>query len=180
MEHPSKSNAPPSLVGEFHLNEMIARAEATPPGCFVEVGVYKGGSAWRLWQVTQAQGRMLYLYDTFEGIPHQAPIDSHSVGDFKDVEYREVYDLFAGAVVVRGIFPASAIDMPPIAFAHLDCDQYQSVLESAIYLQSRMVSGGVMWFDDSPCLAGAHRAVREIFANRVHLSSDHGKHYVVF
>ena len=176
----SKSNAPPSLVGEFHLIEMLTRAEASPPGCFVEVGVYKGGSAWRLQELAQRQHRALFLYDTFEGIPHKAYCDSHSIGDFADADYVEVARMFPLAVVVKGIFPGSAVHMPSVAFAHIDCDQYQSVLESALYLQPRMVSEGVMWFDDSPLLAGARQAVHELYANRVQLSSDHGKHYVVF
>ena len=28
---------------------------------------------------------------------------------------------------------------------------------------TRMVKGGVMWFDDAPCLEGARRAVLEVF-----------------
>lgn len=180
MEQSSQSNAPPSLVGEFHLIEMLTRAEATPPGCFVEVGVYKGGSAWRLQELAQRQCRALFLYDTFTGIPHQAFCDSHHIGDFADADYDQVVSTFPYARVVKGIFPGSAVGMPGIAFAHIDCDQYQSVLESALYLQPRMVADGVMWFDDSPCLAGARLAVHELYADRVQLSSDHGKHYVVF
>lgn len=180
MEQSNRNSAPPSLVGEFHLNELLTRAEATPPGCFVEVGVYKGGSAYRLQEIARRQGRALFLYDTFEGIPHKSSIDSHSVGDFADTDYDQVVSTFPYARVVKGIFPASAVGMPGIAFAHLDCDQYQSVLESALYLQPRMVSDGIIWFDDSPGLAGARQAVLELYSDRVQLSSDHGKHFVVF
>jgi asparagine synthase (glutamine-hydrolysing) len=161
---------------------MIDKATGTPAGgCFVEVGVYKGGSALHLQKIALAQQRELFLYDTFEGIPHRREgLDSHGIGDFADTSFEDVQRLCPHATVVKGIFPASAVPMPLIAFAHLDCDQYQSVHEAALYLQPRMMAGGVMWFDDSPCLAGARLAVTELYAERLQISSDFGKHYVVF
>lgn len=177
---PAQSNAPASLIGENHLAELLAAAEGTPPGCFVEVGVYRGGSAWRLLQLAKRQNRELYLYDTFQGIPCQGPLDRHSMGDFADVDVTEVTLKLAGAHVVQGIFPFSAIPMPPIALAHLDCDQELSVFESASYLAPHIVPGGVIWFDDSPCLPGARAAACKLFGDRLRMSSDHGKHYVVF
>lgn len=156
---------------------MVQAARATPAGCFVEVGVYKGGTSWFLNQLALDQDRALYLYDTFTGIPYKGPDDSHSVGDFADTSFEEVCELIPEAFTVKGIFPASAIDMPPVAFAHLDCDQYQSVKESLDYLLPRMVPKGVIWFDDSPCLAGACRAAEEVFGPRLKLSETN-KHYV--
>jgi asparagine synthase (glutamine-hydrolysing) len=164
-----------SLVGPETLAELLEKARATPPGCIVEVGVYRGGSAVELAKA----GRALYLYDTFTGIPHRSPYDSHQIGDFAETSVEAVQQLLPHAVVIAGIFPTSAITMPDVAFAHLDCDQYQSVLESARYLAPLMVKGGIMWFDDSPCLAGARRAVEELFGDRVKLSYNQ-KHYVEF
>ena len=170
---------PPAAVIEAALTELVALARTTPDGCLVEVGVYQGGSAWYLSEICFEQRRALYLYDTFTGIPYKDPVDSHKIGDFADTSWERVSELFPTAHVIPGIFPASAIPMPPIAFAHLDCDQYRSVRESAEYLAPRMVSKGVMWFDDSPCLEGAHQAVREVFGARVRTSLS-GKHFVEF
>lgn len=180
MEQPNPLKFPPSLIGEEDLADMIAMAAGTPGGCFVEVGVYRGGSAARLQDVAHLQQRELYLYDTFTGIPHKEAIDSHSIGDFADTDEEIVRALLPQAFIIKGLFPGSAIDMPRVAFAHLDCDQYQSVREAALYLMPLMVPGGVMWFDDSPCLAGARLAVAELFAERVQMSRDAGKHYVTF
>lgn len=47
---------------EPELKRLREVAEAAPPGCFVEVGVYKGRSA----RVLASYGRKLYLYDNFE------------------------------------------------------------------------------------------------------------------
>ena len=66
--------------------------------------------------------------------------------------------------------------MPPIAFAHLDCDQYRSVKESVEYIKPLMMTGGVIWFDDYGCLPGATKAVDELFP-RVEITRTH-KAYV--
>lgn len=168
---------PHSLVGEATIREMLDAARATPPGCFVEVGVYKGGTGWFLNQLALDQGRSLYLYDTFTGIPYHDAVDSHHIGDFADTSFEEVRALIPRAFTVQGVFPACAVAMPPVAFVHLDCDQYRSIKESAQYLLPRMVPKGVIWFDDSPALAGAHQAARELFGERLQLSQTN-KHFV--
>lgn len=164
-----------SLIPPDALAELVEKARSTPPGCIVEVGVYQGGSALALSKL----GRTLYLYDTFTGIPYRCEHDSHRIGDFSDTSASQVQELIPTAVIVAGIFPDVAVTMPPVSFAHLDCDQYRSVLESARYLAPLMVKGGVMWFDDSPCLIGAAKAVQELFGDRVRLSYNQ-KHYVEF
>lgn len=168
---------PTSLIPPFALEEMVAKAKTAPPGCFVEVGVYQGGSADHLMRVAKAQERQLFLYDTFTGTPCWSIHDSHDIGDFADANFEMIQDEFPEATVVKGIFPASAVAMPPIAFAHIDCDQYQSVKESAAFLMPLMTHGGIMWFDDSPCLRGADIATKELFGNK-RLLSYNGKHFV--
>lgn len=179
MEQVSRNSAPLSAVLDADIRRLLATAAVTPPGAFVEVGVFRGGTAWHLQGLATEQQRELYLYDTFEGIPYQGASDRHAVGDFSETSYEEVAALLPLAHVVKGIFPGSAIDMPRIAFAHLDCDQYRSVLESAQYLETLMVPAGVIWFDDSPCLEGARLAAEELFCGRLQLSHG-GKHYVTF
>lgn len=170
---------PPSLVGLRSILVMLLCAIDTPPGAYVEVGVYKGGTAWWLAQLARDQRRYLYLYDTFEGQPHAVEgLDKHPVGDFGDTSYEGVKAAIPYADVVKGVFPGSAMEMGKIAFVHLDCDQYQSVKEAVLYLWPRMVAGGVIWFDDSPDLAGARKAVEELFpADRIDFSIV-GKHFV--
>ena len=156
-----------SMIGMRVLEPMIQMARETPPGCFVEVGVYKGGSAQLLHEVAVEQGRRLYLYDTFTGIPFKDSIDSHIVGDFNDTDIDQVREVAPTAIIVQGIFPESIVAMGLIAFAHIDCDQYRSVLDCCIILGPMMVPGGVMWFDDWECLDGATAAIKEIFEGRI-------------
>lgn len=157
----------PSIVGPGALQELVALACTCPPGCFVEVGVYKGGSAQVLLESAKEQGREMFAYDTFTGIPYQGPDDAHKVGDFNDTSYESVKQGLPGATVVKGVFPESAVPMPPVAFVHLDCDQYQSIKDSVNYLLPLMVDGGIFWFDDYGCLPGANKAVDELFEGKL-------------
>jgi O-methyltransferase len=142
---------------------MVAMAEDTPPGAFVEIGVYKGGSAWHLAQAAARQGRELYLYDTFSGMPFSDPGDSHSVGDFRDTSLEAVQAAIPAAHCIVGTFPETLVDMGPVAFVHADCDQYRSVHDVATLLPPLMVDGGIIVFDDYGCLDAATRAVHDVF-----------------
>jgi hypothetical protein len=154
-----------SLISSDILEQMAAMARACPPGCFVEVGVYKGGSAVYLDEAARAQRRELFLFDTFSGIPYRThERDSHQVGDFADGPgVQAIREMFPDAHVVKGIFPdsAQAMILPAVAFVHLDVDQYKSYRDAIGFLRPRMAEGGVMWFDDYDCLPSAREAVNE-------------------
>lgn len=174
---------PESLVGAYVIEELVRVASTTPQGCIVEVGVYKGGTGWHLSKLAQKQQRQIFLFDTFTGIPYKTVFDPCEVGKFNETSFEEVQRTIPYAKVVQGIFPQSVeekeIDLPPVAFVHLDCDQYQSIIESAKFLSPLMVSGGIMWFDDYGCLEGANMAVEELFKGRIEGSSV-GKSFVRF
>jgi hypothetical protein len=153
---------PESVVGENVIEAMLQTLKTTPAeGCIVEVGVYRGGTLWHL--VHNAEGRPVYGYDTFGGMPFQDEGDSHRVGDFADTSLAAVQAAVPDAILISGTFPRSLIEMPSIAFAHVDCDQYQSIKDCINVLGPKMLAGGVMWFDDYGCLPSANRAVDEAF-----------------
>jgi Macrocin-O-methyltransferase (TylF) len=161
---------PDSQVSSTVIAALVDMARKSVPGPFVEVGVFQGGTAWHLAAVAREQRRDIWLYDTFTGIPYSGPNDSHKVGDFSSTSLAEVEANIPYARCVPGVFPQSAEgdygrDFPrhPVAFAHLDCDQERAYIESIGYLLPRMAEGGVMWFDDAPCLPGAKYAVLGIF-----------------
>ena len=143
------------------LAGLAKEARNTPDGCFIEVGVYTGGSASILTEIAQQQGRQVYLYDTFEGLPYCSNGDTHQVGEFCYTDYDYIKNALPYANVVKGIFPDSAVEMPSVAFAHLDVDQYESYIGCIQYLKPKMVKGGIMWFDDYE-LAGAKKAIDEL------------------
>jgi len=171
-----------SLINAEQMREMCAVAAATPPGDFVEVGVYQGGSAVKLAAVAADQARRLWLFDTFTGIPEQTDgVDFHKIGDFSDTSVGAVRELLPDALIVVGDAAETlpATDTGPVAFAHLDCDQYATYRACIVELSPRMVRGGVMWFDDYGALDGATKAVDEMFGDRVQ-THDCGKVFVRF
>jgi O-methyltransferase len=172
----------PSLIHDKRvIHEMVQIAGATPEGCIVEVGVYQGGSASYLTELAEKQGRQIFLYDTFEGMPVSGEHDMHPVGDFADTSFEKVRDALPYATVTKGFFPDSAIDMPDVAFVHIDVDQYQCYVDCINYFSPRMVKGGVMWFDDYE-LKGAQMAVDELIGkeNTIAAACGHHKRYKIF
>lgn len=154
------------LVAPDEIRGMLKLAKAAPEGCFVEVGVYHGGSAYFLSKLAERQKRAIYLYDTFEGVPyHEAGVDVVPLGECRGSSLERVREqLGPYPLMFKGIFPKDVpLPLHPVAFAHLDVDQYQSYVECIAALKPLMVPGGVMWFDDVPTLPGATRAAIEAF-----------------
>ena len=175
------SGAPTSVVPDSFIANLTVYAKRSPMlGCFVEVGVYRGGTAWHLSRIAQRRGVPIFLYDTFTGIPYQDAIDHHAPGDFNDTSVEAVREAIPYATVVQGLFPDSIVPMPAVAFAHIDCDQYRAIIESVKALGPMMVEGGIMVFDDFGCLDGATTAVRELFPAHLINLTEAGKAWVQF
>lgn len=168
---------PRSAIDDGSLEKMAELARRTPPGCFCEVGVYRGGSAWYLAQVAREQGRELHLFDTFTGIPHEQPGDSNHVGEFGDTNVEDVRAAIPDATFHVGVFPET---MPwfigDVAFVHCDCDQYESVRAVIDTLWPKVVSGGIIVFDDENTVGGK-KAIMETFGAGLH--NHGGRHYAV-
>lgn len=162
--------------------DMVNVALLAPPGILVEVGVYKGGTAYFLTQVAQHLRRSLWLFDTFSGMPESTEgVDTHPVGDFADCSVEAVQRLCPEAIIFQGMFPQTLPDwrlMPIIGFAHIDCDQYESIKQCIQRLGPHMASGGMMYFDDYSHLEGARKAIDEFAPQRIVLAN--GKALVIF
>lgn len=156
---------PLSEVGSDVRGWLEDLAETAPAGCFVEVGVYRGGTAWHLARAARKRGAPLYLYDTFSGMPFSDEGDSHQVGDFSDTSLERVKEAIPDAICVPGVFPESKVDMPPIAFFHADCDQYRSIKACIDLFEKSAVPGAILVFDDYPFLPAAIRAVEERYGD---------------
>jgi len=157
-----------SVISNEALQTLERLASSCPKGDFVEVGVYRGGSAERLYEIAQRQKRKLHLFDTFEGMPTQGPLDELEVGSFSDTSLPELRKYLPNALFYKGIFPNT---MPrwlgPLAFVHVDCDQYDGVKASIERLFPLLVHGGIMLFDDWRVLTGASVAIYEIFGEKL-------------
>lgn len=170
------SNPPQSLLAAGTLASLITLARLAPyTGIFAEIGVYKGGSAWHLAQL----GRELHLFDSFTGMPVANPDDEHKIGDFSDTSAEAVAAAIPAAILHVGTFPATLPDgLTGFAFVHVDCDQYASVRDCIIDLAPRMVSGGIMLFDDWHCTNGATKAISEAFT--AIWQTPQGRAFVIF
>ncbi len=158
---------PLSLISADDLKVLLHAAKQAPiVGCFVEVGVFRGGSAFHLEQIASVHNQPLHLFDTFTGTPNQAPsIDKHEIGSFSQTDVDEVKRAIPNAIFHVGVFPDTLTDdVKDIAFAHVDCDQYDSVRSCIECLYPRLVPGGIMFFDDFNHLVGAQIAVYQAFA----------------
>lgn len=134
-----------SVLSMEALSSLMYYASRAPAGAIAEIGVYKGGSAYHLAKL----GRPLFLYDTFEGIPYQGPLDTgNPVGKFADTSADAVQALIPTATIIKGLFPDSLIDMPPLGFVHADADQYESTKAILERMPPLMVRGGFILFDD--------------------------------
>lgn len=167
-----------SMLHPDSLQVVVQLASSAPPGGFAEVGVYKGGCAALLYSIADDQGRTVDLFDTFCGMPFQGEHDEHKIGDFADADLPKIRAWMPNARIHVGIFPETMPDdMPPLAFVHVDCDQYQSVRDCIDYLYPLLVPGGVMLFDDFGVLRSAEMAVNERFPGKINLTPQ-GKGYV--
>lgn len=119
--------------------------------------------------------KTLHLFDTFCGLPEDdtAPGGRHKKGEFAcplDV----VQDNLHGCNVrfYPGVFPATSTGVPAdtsFCFVHLDCDLYRGTVDAIRYFWPRLVTGGLLLFDDFdwPNCPGVAMAVRAFFSEGV-------------
>ncbi len=111
-------------------------------------------------------------------MPESGPEDVIPIGDHADVCLQTVQALIPSAIFHVGVFPTTMPDpFEPIAFAHIDCDQYRSCLAAIDCFYPLLIVGGIMLFDDYNVTHGVRKAVDERFAN-LHLTRE-GKAYII-
>lgn len=172
------------------VHEAAKRVEAAGvPGIFLEAGVAMGGSAIVIAK-TKSRERELRLYDVFEMLPPPAENDderSHQVykaflegkmtGPVDRNYTAHASDLLAytrdnmrrtgvdpdaeNIRFVKGLYQDTLKIGEPVAFAHVDCDWYDSVKLCIDQLADRMSPGGIVLFDDYNSFQGCRKAVDE-------------------
>jgi O-methyltransferase len=159
-----------------YLLHKFAQHARQLPGDFIECGVFRGGTALLLARTASTQQKKLWLFDSFEGLSDASAGkgDFYQRGEFSTTSFDDVAQLlrpFAPAVELRkGWIPASftGLEHLQFAFAHVDVDLYEPALETCRYVYPRLVTGGVMIFDDYgyPACRGERQAVDEFFADK--------------
>lgn len=163
-------------------------------GLFVEAGSALGGSAIAIgW--AKGKQREFRLYDAFGLIPPPSEKDEADVhvryeeiksGKSKGLGNNRYYGYVENlqAVVtanlakhgvpieanniklIKGYFEDTLYLSVPVAFAHIDCDWYASVMSCLIQIEPNLVTGGKIVFDDYYEWSGCRSAVDEYFSDK--------------
>ena len=150
-----------TLVDIYRLYELYVLAGSVPAkeGDFLEVGVWKGGSAAILGaRSSDLPNCKLWLADTFTGVPKakSAKDTIYQGGEHADTSVGEVEDLLRACDVgnyeiLCGLFPqetSEPLDACSFRFVHIDVDAYESAAQVFRWVWPRVVVGGVVVFDD--------------------------------
>lgn len=158
-------------------------------GCFVECGVWRGGSSMAVAGTLVQEGqrcRDLYLYDTFEGMTPPTAVDKTPDGTLaqthldRDAKKTGVWCTAGLDDVRRNMaatgYPADRVHLiqgpveatipqqspaGPIALLRLDTDWYESTKHELVHLFPLLCEGGVLIIDDYGHWEGARKAVDE-------------------
>ena len=126
-------------------------------GDVVEIGCHAGGTSVFLQMLIDnfAPGRVLHLYDSFQGMPEPGPKDAYLVKGDRPATIDQVHQNFAHfGLPVPEIHPGWFEDtlphhLPPkVAVAYLDSDFYDSIMLSLGSVWPRLSPNGIIIIDD--------------------------------
>ncbi|QOC93918.1 TylF/MycF/NovP-related O-methyltransferase [Micromonospora craniellae] len=168
---PLRHEALNSIDGLALIHHLAAQACARQlPGDMVECGVYNGGSATAIALAIRGHERRLWLYDSFQGLPHPTPRDGveatrfagQLVGEPDRVRNRLAEaGLASDNIVIREGWFADTFTQPKpnaVALLHIDADFYEGVQAALHCFYDSVVDGGVVVLDDFAWWEGARRA----------------------
>lgn len=163
-------------------------------GCFIEAGCALGGSALVI-ASAKAQKREFIIYDVFGMIPppsdkdgedvhyrYETIAEGKSVGICGDEYYGyqnnlmdkvvRMFDFFNLSVrrnrihLIKGLYENTLILDSPVAFAHIDCDWYDSVMTCLRRIEPHLSRNGILVIDDYYAWSGCRAAVDEYFSDK--------------
>lgn len=163
-------------------------------GILIETGCALGGSAIVI-ASAKNKHRNLLVYDVFDRIPPPSQNDSQDVHEryeiitsgkseglgenlyygYEDNLYYKVLQSFSkfklevnehNIQLIKGLYQDTLKIEVPVAFAHIDCDWYDSVTTCLQQIEPHLVIGGVLIIDDYYMWSGCKKAVDEYFFNK--------------
>jgi len=154
----------------FFINAFSAIAVNGIPGPYLEFGVGRGMTLWLAWRASRSLGLdcPLWAFDSFEGLPAgTTDVDtSHPAwvpGAYANTEQSVRGNLTGLGVAlddvtfVRGYYneslaPARRTGLPTsAALVYVDCDMYDSTVDTLDYLAGVLGHGTIIGFDDYFC-----------------------------
>jgi len=171
------------------------------PGCFVECGVWKGGSSTIIALAIKDAGqkRHLHLFDSFEGLPEPTALDGEHAAVYSGgrnqgtlatvnkccAGLEEVRDLILRKTQVpdelahfhvgwfQNTIPADAGQLGSIALLRLDGDWYESTKICLDHLYPLVSPGGIIIMDDYFAWEGCRKATDEYRTQNKIISTIH-------
>jgi hypothetical protein len=117
------------------------------------------------------EGRSLYLFDSFEGLPQTGEGDAR----FGSGQYAASFDkvksylaAFPQVHIYKGFFPATSAPVADkrFSFVHLDVDLYEPTRDALHFFYPRVNPGGMFMVHDYLWAEGVRKAVKEFFSTR--------------
>ena len=154
--------------------------DANISGDILEIGSYTGeGSTMVIASVMNkyATDKILYLYDSFQGLPKLHEFDKTKAVVFEGMfsspqnilesnlsQYNIQKNIYSGWI------SETLLDSIPnkICYAHIDCDLYDPISFSLNAIYNRLTPGAICIIDDYnwPAFPGATKAVDEFMSNK--------------
>ena len=175
-------------------NSAIYVCKNNLPGAFVECGVWRGGNAILATKIFEFYGKEnnVYLYDTFDGmVPPTTEDFSPIIGSAEEIfaakeadgekwcfatvdDVVQNFDQFtaplSNVVIIKGDVLETlslSVNVPnQIAILRLDTDWYESTRYEMQILFPRVISQGIIMFDDYGFWGGHQKAINEYFVDK--------------
>lgn len=179
---------PYTMVGRARLNKLYELSSAAErdrlEGCFVECGVWNGGSAGIMaYNARGNNNREAWLFDSWEGLPKPGKHDVNCQGEILKKgaclgSLSEVEELFFKKLkldrkrnhLIKGFFEKTfknyRKNIKHIAILHIDCDFYEPVKLCLNEFYDKVVPGGYVVIDDYGYWKGCRKAVNEFIKKR--------------
>ncbi len=175
------------------LRELELALDKGIEGDIAEFGCYIGTTSIFIRRVLDSAGhsdqRRFYAYDSFAGLPEKTSADASSAGtEFKGgeltVSRKQFLNTFqkarlAAPITYKAWFKDLTNSQLPdkLAYAFLDGDFYESIIDSLELVWPRLSVGGTITIDDyeRAALPGVTKAVSHFFKDkRISLHHEHG------
>lgn len=161
-----------TMVDEYRCYQLwrLVEQAGERPGDVLEIGVWRGGTgallARRVAQCFEAADREgkhaarkpeVFLADTFSGVVKAGPRDEYyRGGEHANTSVGLVRSFLDAcgidnAELLEGVFPeqtGAAIEDRSFSLCHIDVDVYQSARDCLEWVWPRMVTGGIVVYDD--------------------------------
>ena len=186
----------------FHALRFLQKSETE--GDYFEFGVFQGRSlatAYKIHSQMESAPRHFYAFDSFSGLPQLSADDTledYSVfheGQFAVSKADVAQNLVNNGVpedsvtLIEGFYETSLGDTETIAavgranaaLVHIDCDLYSSAVPCLKFIETRMVDGAILMFDDWFCYRGradqgVHRAFDEWATRAPYTFTEYAKY----